>query len=213
MIRNHKIFILFLLAALSAFMGNAQKGKNDTILLDAVKIGPDLFGMVYVQEVNVTTTYLDPKKRDEIRRLRFNVYKVYPYAVTAAFVLDKVDKETALRTKKRDKKAYLKQVEKEMSDKFKDQLKNLSITQGQILVKLINRQTGRDCYSVIKEVKGGLNARIYQTAAFFFDNDLKAQYDPYGKDKEIEMIVQEIESRNYYQYQMQMAQQPKKMAN
>jgi hypothetical protein len=97
-----------------------------------------------------------------------------------------------------------------MNDKFKDQLKNLSMTQGQILVKLINRQTGRDCYSVIKEIKGGLNARIYQTAAYFFDNDLKAQYDPYGKDRDIEMIVQEIESKNYYQYQM--AQQ-RKMAN
>lgn len=186
-------------------------GKNDTILLDAVQIGNDLIGMVYIQEVEVRAAYMDPQKRDEMRRLRYNVYKVYPYAVTAAFVLDKVDKETSIRTKKKDRKAYLKQVEKEMNDKFKDQLKNLSMTQGQILVKLINRQTGRDCYSVIKEIKGGLNARIYQTAAFFFDNDLKAQYDPYGKDRDIEIIVQEIESKNYYQYQM--AQQQKRLAN
>jgi hypothetical protein len=199
-----------LILLLSCFRGNAQ-GKNDTILLDAIKVGPDLMGVLYIQEVEVSTTYMDPKKREEMRRLRYNVYKVYPYAVTAAFVLDKVDKETAVRTKRRDRKAYLKQVEKEMDDKFKDQLKNLSMTQGQILVKLINRQTGRDCYSVIKEIKGGLNARIYQTAAFFFDNDLKAQYDPYGKDKDIEIIVQEIESKNYYQYQM--AQQQKRLAN
>jgi hypothetical protein len=190
-------FFLFLMPLLS-LEGNAQ-GKNDTILLGAVQIGADIYPMFFGPEVEIITSYLDPKKRDEMRRLRYNVYKVYPYAVTAAFVLDKVDKETSIRTKKKDRKAYLKQVESEMNDKFKDQLKNLSMTQGQILVKLINRQTGRDCYSVIKEIKGGLNARIYQTAAFFFDNNLKAQYDPYGKDRDIEMIVQEIESKNYYQ--------------
>lgn len=209
MAKTLKIAFFLFLMQLLCLEGNAQ-GKNDTILLGAVQVGPDIYPMFFGPEVEIITSYLDPKKREEMRRLRYNVYKVYPYAVTAAFVLDKVDKETSIRTKKKDRKGYLKQVESEMNDKFKDQLKNLSVTQGQILVKLINRQTGRDCYSVIKEIKGGLNARIYQTAAFFFDNDLKAQYDPYGKDRDIEMIVQEIESKNYYQYQM--AQQ-RKVAN
>jgi hypothetical protein len=217
MSQSSKISFYLFILLLSCFYSDAQVkpvgniGKNDTIILEAIKVGSELMGMVYIQDVEVKAAYMDPAKRDEMRRLRYNVYKVYPYAVTAAFVLDKVDKETAIRTKKKDRKAYLKQVEKEMNDKFKDQLKNLSMTQGQILVKLINRQTGRDCYSVIKEIKGGLNARIYQTAAFFFDNDLKAQYDPYGKDRDIEVIVQEIESKNYYQYQM--AQQQKRLVN
>lgn len=208
--RRFSIFILTLTFSLWAPALQAQ-GVNDTIMLGAVQVGQEIFPMVFIPDVAINAAYLDPKKRDEMRRLRYNVYKVYPYAVTAAFILDKVDKETAVRTKKRDRKQYLKKVEQEMNAKFKDELKNLSMTQGQILVKLINRQTGRDCYSVIKEIKGGLNARIYQTAAFFFDNDLKAQYDPYNKDKDIEMIVQEIESKNYYQYQYQ--QQQKRLAN
>lgn len=207
-----KIWLLLLALAFGSAPLRAQvKGVNDTILLGAIQVGADLYGMVFINEVEVTGAYTDPKRRDEMRRLRYNVYKVYPYAITAAFILDKVEKETAVRTKKRDRKKYLKQVEEEMNAKFKDELKNLSMTQGQILVKLINRQTGRDCYSVIKEIKGGLNARIYQTAAFFFDNNLKAQYDPYNKDKDIEMIVQEIESKNYYQYQYQVQQ--KRLAN
>ncbi|WP_118949945.1 DUF4294 domain-containing protein [Taibaiella helva] len=202
----------FLVAVLlPAIRSGAQKGVNDTILLGGIQVGSEVYPMLFIDEVEITGPYTDPKRRDELRRLRYNVYKVYPYAVTAAFVLNKVDKEVAIRTKKRDRKQYLKQVEKEMNSRFKDELKNLSMTQGKILVKLINRQTGRDCYSVIKEIKGGLNARIYQTAAFFFDNDLKAQYDPYGKDKDIEMIVQEIESKNYYQYQYM--QQQKRLAN
>ncbi|WP_118974488.1 DUF4294 domain-containing protein [Taibaiella koreensis] len=202
----------FLIAILvPVFRSGAQKGVNDTILLGGIQVDNQVYPMLFIDEVEITSTFTDPKRREEIRRLRYNVYKVYPYAVTAAFVLNKVDKEVAVRTKRKDRKQYLKTVEKEMSSRFKDELKNLSMTQGQILVKLINRQTGRDCYSVIKEIKGGLNARIYQTAAFFFDNDLKAQYDPYGKDKDIEMIVQEIESKNYYQYQYLLQQ--KRLAN
>lgn len=202
---------LLLVAGLSCLGAAAQNGKNDTIMLGAYQVGNDIFGMVFIDDVEITGQYADPKRREEIKRLRYNVYKVYPYAVTAAYILDKVDKETSVRTKRRDRKQYLKQIEKEMNARFKDELKNLSMTQGQILVKLINRQTGRDCYSVIKEIKGGLNARIYQTAAFFFDNNLKAQYDPYGKDKDVEMIVQEIEAKNYYQYQNMLQQ--KKLAN
>jgi hypothetical protein len=206
-----KIWFFFLAAAFSGIKAIAQKGTNDTILLGGIEVANNIYPMIFIDEVEITGQYTDPKRKEELRRLRYNVYKVYPYAITAAFVLNKVDKEMAIRNNKKDRKQYLKQVEKEMNSKFKDELKNLSMTQGQILVKLINRQTGRDCYSVIKEIKGGLNARIYQTAAFFFDNDLKAQYDPYNKDKDIEMIVQEIEAKNYYQYQLMLQQ--KRMAN
>ena len=205
------ILFFFLAAGLFCIKVHAQKGANDTILLGGIEVANNVYPMIFIDEVEVTGQFTDPKRREELRRLRYNVYKVYPYAITAAFVLNKVDKEMAIRNNKKDRKQYLKQVEKEMNAKFKDELKNLSMTQGQILVKLINRQTGRDCYSVIKEIKGGLNARIYQTAAFFFDNDLKAQYDPYNKDKDIEMIVQEIEAKNYYQYQLMLQQ--KRLAN
>lgn len=196
---------MLLIASLQTIV-SAQNGPNDTLLANAIEINGEIFPMIYIRDISINAAYLDPKKRDEMRRLRYNVNKVYPYAVTAAYLLNKVDKETAVRTKKRDRKEYLKALEKEMNARFKDELKNLSMNQGQILVKLINRQTGRNCYSVIKEIKGGFNARIAQTTAFFFDNDLKANYDPFGKDKDIEFIVQEIEARNYYQYQSQKMQ-------
>lgn len=212
--KHLKYILLTLTLWLIAWKVNAQdpgQGVNDTILLGGLRVGDEVYAMVFINEVEVLSTYLDPKRKAELARLRYNVFKVYPYAVTAAYILDKVEKETAIRTKRRDRKQYLKSVEKEMNARFKDELKNLSMTQGKILVKLINRQTGRDCYSVIKEIKGGLNARIYQTAAFFFDNDLKKQYDPFGTDKDIEMIVKEIEAKNYYQYQYQLQQ--KRLAN
>jgi hypothetical protein len=213
MLKHFRTGLFFLLLSVFAVTAAAQEkpGKNDTILLGAVVVNDQTYGMIFIDEVEVAGAIIDPKRRVELAKLRYNVYKVYPYAVTAAFVLNTVDKEMAIRNKKKDRKEYLKQVEKEMNGKFKNELKDLSMTQGQILVKLINRETGRDCYSLIKELKGGLNARIYQTAAFFFNNDLKRQYDPYNKDKDIEMIVQEIESKNYHKYQMQLQQ--KRMTN
>jgi|SRR5690606_9407916 len=207
MITFFRISVIAFFFLLSRSVSGFAQQDNDTILLGAIEDQGRLYGMIFIPDVEVFGQYMDPKRREQIRRLRYNVFKVYPYAVTAAYVLEQVDKETTAIQRKRDRKAYLKKVEKEMNAKFKDELKDLSISQGQILVKLINRETGRDCYSVIKDLKGGFNARIYQTAAQLFNNSLKNQYDPYGEDKDIEMIVQEIESKNYYRYQYKLQQQ------
>ena len=166
------IIIIFFAFQFNALFSYAQKGKYDTILLGGIPYGNDTLPVMYLNDVDIYAS-LSPERREELRVLRYNVYKVYPYAITAAFVLNKVDNEIDVRTKRKDRKVYLKTVEKEMNNRFKGELQNLSITQGKILVKLINRQTGRDVYDIVKDIKGGFNARIYQTTAFFFDNNLK----------------------------------------
>jgi protein subunit release factor A len=176
--------------------------NNPNAYYYAVVVGNDTFPLLWLPGVTVYgQSRMTPQQRAAYEKLRYNVTKVYPYAITASYVLQDVDAHLAALKTKKEKKAYIKSKENEMKSKFKDQLKNLTMTQGQILVKLINRQTGKDCYSLIKELRGGLNARVSQTAAFLFDNDLKTMYDPYGEDSQIEAIVQEIEARNYYQYQ------------
>jgi hypothetical protein len=95
----------------------------------------------------------------------------------------------------------MKQIENELKAKFKGQLEDMTISQGQVLVKLINRQTGRNCYSIIKEVKGGFNAVVYQSLALLFNNSLKREYDPAGHDRDMEAIVKELEAANYYRYE------------
>ncbi|MET0298813.1 MAG: DUF4294 domain-containing protein, partial [Flavitalea sp.] len=80
-----------------------------------------------------------------------------------------------------------------LKKEFSDPLTNLSIYQGKVLMKLINRQTGNNCYEIIKEYKGGVTARVYQTVAFFYNSSLKQEYDAAGKDSEIEKIVLEVE--------------------
>jgi len=97
-----------------------------------------------------------------------------------------------------ERKRYIKSREKELKAQFSDPLENLSVYQGRVLMKLINRQTGNNCYDIIREYKGGLNARMYQTVAFFFGSSLKQDYnlsDP--TDRQIETIVKEIDATWY----------------
>ncbi len=75
----------------------------------------------------------------------------------------------------------------------------MSIEQGQLLVKLIARETGKPCYEIVKEMKGGFNAAIWQTVAVLFNNNLRNEFDPTGEDATIEQIVQEILSRGHFE--------------
>jgi len=186
-----------------------QKSSTDTILLGAVIENGDTIANVFLDDFE----FLDrlPKKwarrQAQYNRLRYNVYKTYPYAVIAAGVLKDVNEKLAMIPEEKAKKAYMKSIERELKAKFKGDLENLTISQGQVLVKLINRQTGRNCYSIIKEVKGGFNAVVYQSVALLFSNNLKKAYDPEGDDRDIESVVRELEAANYYRYQYYKQQQ------
>jgi len=94
---------------------------------------------------------------------------------------------------KEERKKYLKSREKELKKEFADPLSDLSVYQGRVLMKLINRQTGNNCYDIIKEYKGGFTARFWQTLAFVFGSNLKQPYNAAEGDKDIEMIVMEVE--------------------
>ena len=85
-----------------------------------------------------------------------------------------------------------------MKQQFSDPLSNLSVYQGKILMKLINRQTGNNCYDIVKEYRGGLTARLYQTVAFFFSTSLKQDWNLTDKtDHQIESFVKEIDGMWY----------------
>ena len=126
-------------------------------------------------------------------RLRNAVYVTYPYAKRAGGVMNILNVQLAHILKSEDRKKCIQSKEKELKKEFTDPLTNLSIYQGKVLMKLINRETGNNCYEIIKEYKGGFTARFYQTVAFFFSSNLKQPYDKNGEDVEMEKIVQEVE--------------------
>ncbi len=146
------------------------------------------------------------KQRMEWNRLKQRVYKVYPYAVTAGELLKGVDEKLVqIGDDKKVRKAYLKDLEARLNKRFKGELSNFTISEGQILVKLISRQTGRPCFHIIKEFKGGFSAFVFQSVALLFNNNLKREYDPADRDRDIEAVVRELETNNYYRYQSQQS--------
>lgn len=184
----------------------AQPSGNDTLLLGAIVVESDTFAMAYLDEVTISDKLPKrlAKQRARYDRLRHNVTRVYPYAVIAAEVLKDVDVELAkLENDKKKRKEFLKSKERELNKRFKGELEDLTITQGQLLVKLINRQTGKNCFGIIKELKGGFSAVVWQSVALLFSNNLKREYEPDGRDKEIEAIVVELEANYFYKYRYQ----------
>lgn len=197
--------IIVALLVCCGFRAQAQipRGPNDTIRLGGVVVGNDTFAMVFLNECEIHDRLPRrlARQREQWDRLRYNVTKVYPYAVVAAEVLRDVDVNMdRFGDDKHARKAYLKNIERELNKRWKGELSNLSISQGQVLVKLIDRQTGKNCFSIIKEMKGGFTATVWQGVALLFANNLKREYDPYGEDKDIERIVRDIELQNYYRY-------------
>lgn len=200
--------LLLICLLLPPLATNAQDGKGQS--LPAIIVGADTFAYVFLPEVIIYEN-LTPAQRRKLNRvarrnerrqdrdeaayakLRYNVYKVYPYANIAAFLLKDVHSNLEKLPDKAARKKYLNKVEKELNKRFKGELSEFTISQGIVLVKLINRQTGRSCFDIIQEVKGGFNAVVWQGVALVFSNNLKRDYEPQGRDSDIEAIVQEIE--------------------
>jgi hypothetical protein len=176
-------------------------GPNDTIMLPAVFYNNEIIN--YKEEQMVWISKLPPDKLakfiEEWTRLRNAVYVCYPYARIAGATINDINTKVATMDSKKERKAYIKTREKELKSQFSDPLSNLSVYQGKILMKLINRQTGNNCYEIIKEYKGGLNARFYQTVAFFVGGNLKQDWDLTENklDRQIESICKEIDGTWY----------------
>jgi hypothetical protein len=194
-------FLFLFMGILTGYVSMAQQkpdprfGSRDTLVVPFVVYQGDTIPARDLEICYVTAPMSDAMKKrlKEWTRLRNAVYVTYPYARRAGAIMNDINVKLAAMSQKDKRQSYLKSREAELKKEFTEPLTNLSIYQGRILMKLINRQTGNNCYDIIKEYKGGITARVYQTVAFFFNSNLKQPYDAAGDDKQIEQIVQEIE--------------------
>lgn len=127
-------------------------------------------------------------------RLEKKVLKVYPYAQAAGELMDEYEAKLNELETERARKRYLKIAEEELKQEFEGQIRDMTISEGLILIKLIDRQTGDTSYELIKELRGSFSAFLWQSVARIFGNNLKEEYDPSKDDRIIEDIVQRIES-------------------
>ena len=141
-----------------------------------------------------------PQPRDWSRRalhqytiLEMRVMKVYPIAKVAAVKLKEYNSVYLTFKSERERKAYIKKIEKDLYAEFETEIRSMSINQGRILIKLIDRETGKSGYEIIKEFKGGFSAFFWQGIARIFGHNLKSEYDAANEDRMIEYIIWQID--------------------
>ncbi len=186
------IYILLFLLTCTAL--SAQERDTSELYMGYVENG-DTIIFKNIKEVVVFPHREFKNKRQYRRYSRYvqKVKKVYPVAVEARELLAQYEPVYNAIESKKEKKRMMKQLEKELLDKHKAKLKKWSISDGRILLKLINRETERTAYSLIKDFRGDFSAAFWQGIARLFRNNLKDGYDPKEEDKVLEEIVTLIE--------------------
>lgn len=187
------VWILFLLCFFADPV-QAQIVRNDSIKSESDFDENDtiLGEIVELPEVIIYNDRLDAQAKKDYLILQNRVYRVYPYAKIASERLTELNRNMAKLKTKKEKKKYFKIVEDYIENEFTDKLKKLSRKQGQILVKLIYRQTGYTTFDLIKEYKSGWKAFWSSNTAKLFDIELKRKYEPYkvNEDFLIETILE-----------------------
>jgi hypothetical protein len=202
----YRLFILSIVI-ISSISANAQisgtavrmpvLGKNDTIRVAGTNDDGEMIPWIPLNEVVIYgyRIFKTPADQAAFNRLKYNVMKVMPYALFAKRRYEQLEREVASTEDKKERKKFVKQCDKEIKDMFNREIKELTITQGQILTKLIDRELGRTTYDIVKETKGGITAFLYQSVARVVGHNLKSTYDP-KQERDIESI---IVSSGFYQ--------------
>jgi hypothetical protein len=172
----------------------AQEGDTSRLGIGIVT-GQDTIIERQIKEVWVfpARQFKSPRYERQYWRLVQRVKKVLPYASTANKLLREYEPEYLRLNSERDKRRLIKEVEDQLMAQYKEELKKLSINDGKVLIKLIDRETGRTSFTLIREFRGAFIATFWQGIARLFGNNLKEEFDPYGEDLLIEEIVTLIE--------------------
>jgi hypothetical protein len=188
------ILLVFFFTLVLTSQGQSKYGPNDTIVVPVIVYEGDTIPYRELETVFVFA-HMTPAQQAAFKkwtRLRNAIYVTYPYAIQAGYTINEINFTLKKIHGGKEKKDYIKSKEAELKKKFADPLTQLSVYQGKVLMKLINRETNNNCYELIKEYKGGFSARFWQTVAWVFGSNLKQAYDPRGDDEEMEKIVKEV---------------------
>jgi len=194
-----KLYLILLLATFGINTAASQEVipiPSGGYVVRTIIINGDTVPFIPLREVIILPPREFKNKREEIRytRLVRNLKKVLPYARIANNRLVFIENEIVKIEDPNQQKRFIKQQEQLLKDEFKDEITSLTITQGRLLIKLIDRETGRTSYDIIKELRGSFSAFLYQGIARIFGENLKDTYDAYGEDQLIEEILIRIQN-------------------
>jgi hypothetical protein len=196
------LFIIIGLVASNSFAQGTkdyQEKKNDSTETFYYIIAGDSIPREFIDlEEVVLLNKIEFNTKEDRRRyliLRRKTRKVYPFAKLASERLTTMTERLKTIKKKRDRKRYTKRIQKYIEEEFSEKLKKLTRTEGQILVKLIHRQTGRTAFDLVKELRTGWRAFWYNTTASMFDISLKESYRPF--DVKEDYLIEDILERSF----------------
>jgi hypothetical protein len=195
-LKNMRFFVCFLfLMPVGLFPSQAQIRHEGVIVGVTVENGDTVY-LAKIPAVEITAKRVFKSKADEkaFWRLVYNVKKAYPYAKLAGMKLQELNERYLELDNERQRKKYAQKVEEELKNEFEGELRKLTISQGRILLRLVDRETGSTTYEIVKDFRGSISAVFWQTVARLFGSNLKTQYDASkGEDKIIEQIIRQIE--------------------
>lgn len=185
--------------AISVFSLHPVNAQSDSVrTIDpsrSIVYASDTIPVMHLPEINVYNkskfSYLINNRK--YRRTIANVKKAHPYAVIANDRLSMLDSTLMTIDSEQERKIYSEETEAKILEEFKKEVRRLTVKQGIILVKLIDRETGRTSYQALRDVRGGITAFFWQGIARLYGYNLKMEFEPKGEDKVIEDIVTAME--------------------
>ncbi len=188
------LFLFFFCGHFVVGQTNVHKEKmaeEDVFMLESRVEKGDTIPHVLLGEIKIVPPWKFESKKEKrvYNRLVSNIKVTLPYARLAARKLHEINSELEQIEGKKERKAYLKKAEKKLFNQFEQPLRKLTFSQGRMLIKLIDRETGNTSYSLIKDYKGGFSAFFWQSVARLFGSNLKDDYDADQEDKMIEHII------------------------
>jgi exonuclease I len=180
---------------------DSLKHKNDSLpdkfyVIQKIQRNGETLPEVEIKEVTIPARPSPVRKSDyrKYERLVSNLKRVYPYALLVRKKLSEVNEDLKNIPNEKQRKEYMKSVEKNVFDEYKGDMEQMTISQGKLLIKLIDRETQNTSYALIREYRGKFSAAFWQGIARFFGTNLKEEYDPFGDDALIELIIREIDA-------------------
>ena len=178
-----------LIIVLLTIFGFSSSGQDKLLIASFSIINEDTFFITDVPEVSVLA-FKDKEEQKKYFILKRRVLKVYPFAISAKKELLSIQIGLDSIPKRRHKKRYTKEVASWVKEEHADQLRNLTMSEGKILVKLIYRETNTTSYEILRSYRGRFNAFFWQTMAKFWDNNLKTEYNPVNNRED--MLIEHI---------------------
>ncbi|MEM7162534.1 MAG: DUF4294 domain-containing protein [Bacteroidota bacterium] len=184
------VFILVLLLCSEIY-----SQEKDQRVYEAVVSNNDTIPVITLDDIVISSKRKRNSRRYQRRygRIKKKVLKVYPYSQITKELIEDYETELKEIENEKERKIYMKNAEDELKAEFEGEIRNLTISEGRILIKLIDRETGKTSFELIRQLRGAFTAFMWQSVAKIFGSNLKQEYDAEGDDEIIEEIIVAIE--------------------